>query len=312
MVFRSTTCQSAIRHWLPMMSPGARFAGCGRAFLLIMGALYIPMIISYALVWVVNPYALRPWGVAVRLADFMYADDIVPRLFSVAAQDGTDLVVVGGSTSASITNIMLREAYPEANKPINLSFAGQSVDGLTTALAQLATSNSLKRVILTLDWNMITDRLGNGSASVNRFYSKSWHDPVPEFDFDAILLSARILLRGGLSLPDRRRRTPDRPDFMKSSSLSMTSPQVIANMARATDVSRAWITKGPAISCDAIRSLRTLVLPFAQLMATRGVPVDLFLPPCQYSRWPNLPRERQHLREPARASSMRCGARRDK
>jgi hypothetical protein len=290
MVFQSTILRPAIGRCLPMISPIARLFGLGRTFLPVVGALYSLMIISYMLVWMVDPYALRPFGAIVRLGDFAYADDVVPRLFAIAAQDGTDLVVVGGSTSASITNAMLREAYPEAKKPVNLSFAGQSADGLAADLAQLAKSDTLRRVILTLDWNLISNGT-EGQKRVDRFYSGSWHDPVPEFDFDAIVVAARLLFGGGPDLPDRRRRNPDRPDFMKTSS---PMPEwAIAKMARAADVSRPWITQAPSIPCNAISSLHNLILPFVQVMAARGVPVDLFVPPyslAMYSDWSvNMP-----------------------
>src|SRR5271170_7055416 len=119
---------AAIRPGNPMLRPSVFFAGGGRSFLPILMTLYILMILSYGLVWIVDPYTLRTRSsISARLGDFGYADDVVPRLLYVAAKDGTDLVWVGGSTSASFTTAMLREAFPDVKKPVNLSFAGQSL-----------------------------------------------------------------------------------------------------------------------------------------------------------------------------------------
>jgi hypothetical protein len=292
MAFPSTILRPAIRELQPIVASAAGVLGRGRIFLPLIGGLYIFGIITYALVWVVDPYALRSRA-NIKLGEFAYADDIIPRLYSVAARDGTDLVVLGGSTSTGFTTAMLRAAFPEAKKPVNLSYAGQSLNGLSIALARITASSTLKRIILTLDWNLITDRVERGGVAVKRFYATSWDDPVPEFDVDSILLVARLLIGGRSHLPDRRRRHPDRPDFMKTSLPMTASPQTMARMAAAADASRAWITRMPPLDCDAIPSLRALVLPLAQRMAARGVAVDLFMPPYSlalYADWSvNIP-----------------------
>jgi hypothetical protein len=288
MNFLSTVTDRANLNIQPKLSLLLRLFGYGRTFLPIVGTLYCMAILSYVFVWMVDPYDLRPWGVSVRLAGHRYPDRIVPRLFSVAARDGTDLVMLGGSATMGFMRSMLREAYPEASQPVNLSFVAQRADELEIVLARIEPSYSLKRVILTLDFTLINDITWIARALDKRYYAENWHDPVPEFDLDAIRLSWNVLRTGALDIPGWHLKNPNRPEFMETDLPVTAFPERVAKLAAAAEGSRAWVTQAPAIACDDFPSLRTVVLPFTQRMAARGVFVDLLAPPYSlavYSDW---------------------------
>ena len=268
--------------------PRARLSGRGDLFLPILGTLYALGVLGFVFVWLVDPYDLRSVGASVRFAGTTYADSAVPKLVSVAAHDGTDLVVVGGSTSMAITPAMLREAFPEAARPVNLSFVSIRADQLAIVLKRLETSRTLKRIIINVEFTFNRDIEWIPRVTETRYYANAWHDPVPEFGSEAIWMAVEVLKTGVLDNPAWRRRTPDLPDFMYDWPPLTKRPDAITKLAQATDESRAWVTGAPGISCQDVPILRKKLIPFLQRMTARGVAVDLLLPPYSlalYADW---------------------------
>jgi len=260
----------------------------GRTFLPIVGALYFLAIVSYFFVWIVDPFNFRPWGATAKLADHPYIDRVVPFLFSVAARDGTDLVIVGGSTSVNYSTAMLREAFPDAARPVNLSFFSLRARDYKMAFDRLEKSHSLKRVVIGLEWPFIKDYSGIGYTRDSRHYTNLWYDPVPEFNMETIQLSARVLATGVMDMPAWKRIDPRRPDEWYLAQPLTASPDKMEKLREAAEVSRNWVTGAPPVSCDAMQYLSTVLLPFVERMSARGVFIDLLLPPYSlalYSDW---------------------------
>lgn len=279
---------TAMREKAPSGVTTAPLAGRGDLFLPLLGMLYAAGILSYLFVWLVDPYDLRMVGVPVRLADTTYADTAVARLVSVAARDGTDLAVVGGSTSMAITPAMLREAFPAASKPVNLSFVSIRADQLATVLARLETSQTLRRVLINMEFTYNRDIDWIRRVAETRYYADAWHDPVPEFGTEALEMAVQVLKTGILDKPEWRRRSPDVPDFMHNRLPLAKRPDAIAKLGLAIDESRDWVTGAPDVGCEEVPVLRKTLVPFLERMTARGVAVDLLLPPYSlalYADW---------------------------
>jgi hypothetical protein len=239
-------------------------------------------------VWIVDPYELRSSRTTVRLADHPYPETIVPRLISVAARDGADIVVLGGSTSMGYTPAMLREAFPGTKRPVNLSYSCANVDDFSLIFPLLEQSPSIRRVIISLEFTLIKSCESIGTLFNKEYYTRPWNYTAPEFDIETIELSWRVLLTGLLDMPAWPPPLPDRVEGINFRSPMTATPEDMAPIKRAAEMSRAWVTKAPATSCDAIPSLRTVILPFVRRMAKRGVSVDILSPPYSlalYSDW---------------------------
>ena len=266
----------------------AKRATSGRFYLPLLGTLYAAAVLSYVFVFLVDPYDLRSVGVRGRLADTTYADAVVPRLVSVAAHDGSDLILVGASTSMAITPAMLREAFPTAERPVNLSFLSMRADQLATVLERIETSQTLERVLINVEFTFNREIEWIQPVTETRYYADAWNDPVPEFGADAVTTAVAALRTGIVDQPTWRRRHPDRPDFMLARAPLKQRPGAIAELDAAADASRAWVTSAPEITCDQVPVLRETLVPFLRRMAERGVPVDLLLPPYSlalYAEW---------------------------
>jgi hypothetical protein len=260
----------------------------GAKFLPIIGGLYIAAMISYAFVWLVDPYNLRAGGIDVKLADHPYIDRVVPLIFYVAANSGTDLVVIGGSTSVNYSTSMLKDAFPEAKKPLNLSFLAPRASDFQIVFDRVKTFTSLKRVILNIEWTYIKDLRGYGIPRDFRYYTHSWFEPVPEFNAEAVLLSANVMRTGVLDLPFWNWTNPNRPNIWLNRRTVAETPASLEKLTRAADISRKYIGEAPLIPCERMPHLADTLLPFVTQMAEQGILVDLLMPPYSlalYTDW---------------------------
>ena len=279
------------RRGLRVLGRRLRAPNLPRLFLPVIALTYLAMVGSYVFVWIVDPYGLRPWGVSARLADQPYIAYVTPLLFPTAARDGTDLVVIGGSTSAGFTPSMLRKAFPWARHPVNLSFPGASGDDLRIELAQLEASKSLRRVIFSLDFTVAKDVTTLERIADKPPFDGSLLDPVPEFNIEAVEMSARVLMTGVLWSPAWRDPSTEQPDFLIGSLPTTASPQEMSELAHDADISRAWVASGPDLPCAAMPHLAN-TLKYLRQMARRGVAVDIVFPVYSlalYSDWSVTP-----------------------
>ena len=256
----------------------------GGAYLPFLATLYAAAVVSYLFVFLVDPYDLRSVGVRVRLADTTYADAVVPRLVSVAAHDGSDLVLVGASTSMAITLAMLREAFPEAARPVNLSFVSMRADQLATVLG------------------VIPDLEDPEAGHHQHRIHVQPGDRVDQARHRDPLLRQR-LARSGPGVRSRRGRhghhraqdgrrgqpgvaeaRPAAARLHARQSATDETPRRQRSAGGSRGYVSAWVTSAPEICCDQVPVLRATLVPFLQRIAARDVRVDLLLPPG--TRWP--------------------------
>lgn len=233
----------------------------------------------YAFIAFADPYELRFVRPGERLADHAYPEPVVPRLFPAAADEGADLVVVGGSTSTGFTPAMLRAAFPDARTPVNLSYFCATADDLALTLPRLEASKRLKRVILSLDFTIMWPCLTAPSPLDRRYYAPHWEDPVPDFGLQSIALARNVLGDGVLDLPEWRSHGPDQVDGTTDAPPLTQSPALIATFHRQVVASRQWATKGAFVPCSAIPAIRDVIAPNVRRLAARGVAVDVVSPP---------------------------------
>jgi hypothetical protein len=243
----------------------------------------------YAFVGIADPYELRFSRPSERLGEHPYPGVITPRLTSVVAHSGVDVVIVGGSTAVGYTPTMMRAAFRDARRPFNLAFGCMDARDYGLILPRLLQSSTLKRVIISLDYTLLgTTCLRSQTPLDARYYDLAWYDPVPEFSLDALSLSRRVVAGGELDEPGWRPRVPDQVDLVTDSPPMTTSPELMSQVARWLELARGKATSGPRMPCDAIPVLGRVLTPFIRQAAAKGVTVDLLAPPytlASYSEW---------------------------
>jgi hypothetical protein len=263
-------------------------------FLGLAGLVWALALAAFAFEWFADPYDLRFARPAARLADHPYPPDVVPRLFEAAARGKADLVIVGGSTSMGYTPAMMRRAFPQAARPVNLSYSCADTDDLRRVLPILEQSPDIRRVIVSIDVTLINKCVPPRSQSAldPRYYRHDWYDPAPEFSAESVALSRAVLQTHVLDLPGWRPRLPDRVEGMTDGNPLTTSPGAIAEIAGQVAATRGKVTAGPDASCDLMPAIRDVIAPFVRRMAARGVAVDLVAPPYSlaiYATWATVP-----------------------
>jgi hypothetical protein len=262
----------------------ANFRFC---FLPIVSGAYFMFVCSYIFVWFIDPYRIRGFTSSVTLSDKPYEEDVVARLISIAARDGTDLVVVGGSTSVGFTSSDLRAAFPHVKKPANLAFRAIRINELATVLDRIETSNTLKHLIIAMDWTLLRPDLKDRRREMGYHVAQVWHNPVPEFHTDAVVTAARALRTGSIDQP-RWFRGGSELVWVRDAPAVSSRPEAIEKIRYAADVSRGKITSRQTVTCQSLSALTDIVTPFVKRMAARGVVIDLFFPPYSlavYSDW---------------------------
>ena len=259
--------------------------------------LFLPIILftyalasaCYVLVWVVDPYELRPGGVPASLADRPYMDEYIPRLYPIAAKQDIDLMLVGGSTTSAVTTTMLQRAFPEAHRPYNLSFVGITENDLAVLLDRISTSTSLKRVLITIDFSLVRNMgANNGARTAKHYRTPLWHDPIPEFDLDAAEGMLGVVATGTLNFPGWTRDQATPPYFMVRVEPLKLRPEKIAKHEKDAVAGRSWVVSQPPLSCERIPALSRSIIPRIRQLAARGIKVDLIIPPYSlavYTDW---------------------------
>lgn len=264
-----------------------RLLTAGRLFLPLLALAFALAGAAYALVWAVDPYDLRPSGARIRLSERPYVDRLVPRLVSVAAKDGSDLVVLGGSTTLGFSKPMLRETFPEANKPENLSITGISIEDFRLSAERLLASPSLKRVLLVMDVTLFRET--GAEAQVTRYLAPArWHDPAPEFEGEAVLAALHALRTGELGGPGWFRKDVERPDYLVGKHPLSENARDLATYRAATPAMRKLVEPAGLTPCEALPAVEGILLPLIQRFRARGVVVDLVIPPyslATYAHW---------------------------
>lgn len=258
------------------------------AFIAPVALVWTAALACYAFVWFADPYELRFSRPAERLAEHPYPADVVPRLMSVAANGGVDMVIVGASTALGYTPSMMRQAFPDVQAPANLAYACASPKDFALFLPRLERSRTLKRVLISLDVSLIANCAGQERPDLDpRYFAPPWFDPVPDFNTESLELSVDVLRTGVVDLAAWRPLPGDRVTWITTAPPVTADPSYLAKIRRFVASARGRATAGAALPCSTMPSLRTIV-PFVRRMASRGVKVDLLAPPLSlavYSEW---------------------------
>jgi hypothetical protein len=259
-----------------------------RCFLPIIATAYLAFVGSYLFVWAADPYSLRGFNSIGVLSDRPYKDEVVIRLVSIAARDGSDLAVVGGSTSLGFTSEHLREAFPSIKKPINLAFSAPRVDELITVLEKLESSLTLKHLIIAIDWTWLRPHLLGKRREIKFHSPAAWNSPVPEFHTESVVTAARLMRTRSIDQSSWFRGGADQPAWLPDTKPVSENSDYMTKLRVAAKDSRSIVTTHQPVSCMSLSGLTDRLTPVVKRFAARGVFIDLYFPPYSlavFSEW---------------------------
>ena len=250
---------------------------------------YLPLILApfilgaagYWLIVLVDPYDLRPGGLAPRIADHRYPDLEWPKLIRAVTGEPRDVVLLGGSTTMAVTKAMMLEAYPDAQTPVNLSYIAPRPLDLADALGWVSRTPGLKRVVLIMDFSLM-ERRGLRSAAGNTLANMATTSWSHGGDFAPVTAVASFnrIARGVYDMPAWSNMTE--PGFMVGTAPVTTSVGTMRRVHRAIESHQSDVFNPAPLTCEEIPFTREVLTPFLRKMAAQGVAVDMVFPPIPY------------------------------
>jgi hypothetical protein len=239
----------------------------------LVGALAYLLIVA-----VVDPYDIRAWGLAPRIADHRYPDAEWPLLIKVVTEGDYDTVLVGASTVMGVTNDQMRRAFGTDIRPVNLAYPLSTPNDMGETLRRVSAMPRLKHLILVIDHSQMLP------LSVTNFPSRRrdsvlGSDWAHARDFSVVAAEGSLnrVLFGVYDTPWWA--ALDRPSFMKANSVAADA-QMSRRMSHAvTRFGKAVLGTPRTVDCAAYPFPDKVLRPALRRLVDRGVQVDLLFPP---------------------------------
>ncbi|MGA8708847.1 MAG: hypothetical protein WB646_17890 [Steroidobacteraceae bacterium] len=237
--------------------------------------------VAYWLIIAADPYHLRHNGPTYRLADHLYPDAEWPRLIAVATAQPHDLILFGGSTAMPITPAMMREAFPGARSPINLSYLAQRPPDMPQILPRIAQVAGLEHVILFMDLTLMENggRRSPTGEMLASLAMTNWHHSG-EFGLSTALASLHAIATGTYDIPAWSEISE--PEFMLGAKPLSQSADLMRQFRRAVRRHADDVFARSTLTCAQIPYLQTSLVPFLTEMARKNIAVDLVFPAFPY------------------------------
>jgi len=237
-----------------------------------------------ALLMIVDPYDLRPWGLRPVLVDAEYPPDKTVNLIRMVARQPHDLVMFGGSTTMPFTARRLNEVFG-SKSAVNLSYMAPMPTDTAPVLLRLVQTPGLKRLIVAVDFSEMRrdgDMFYLGGSAVTSLRAH-WYD-MPDFTRPVARASLNRLRGGAFDIPDWRREVAGLVDAPSVT----THTDYMALLDDAVSRPDPWINApAPAIACSAYPYLTRVLLPVGRSALERGIHVDILFPPLPFQTYYN-------------------------
>lgn len=224
----------------------------------------------------VDPYDVYRWGVRPRLDPHNVTRSSV-RLFSALAKSRDfDLVMAGSSTAMGYRPGDIRKVFPDARRPVNLSYSAARPKDRDLLLKVLAAQTRARRVVVWLDHFYSGDSAQEATGFPGHLYDRSWSNDLRMVDWPGILSAWTAL--GGRPQPAEALKTPAERSggWARDMYRDYQSPAGHRRALATLQASSGWIADEPA--CESFATLNDQLLPSLRHLSARGVSVDLVIP----------------------------------
>jgi hypothetical protein len=244
------------------------------------GLIFLPWlfgILAYWLIVIADPYHLRIGSTLYSLADHRYPDLEWPRLIGVATAHTHDLVLLGGSSGMPITSQMMREAFPGAQSPVNLSYLAQRPLDMPLVLPRIAQVPGLQHVILFMDFSLLDSapRPSPTGRMLGRIAETNWSHNA-QFGVSTALATLHAVVTGTYDSPGWS--VIGGPEFMAGGQPVTRSAELIRQFQGAVRRHANDVFEKSTLTCSQIPYLRNSLVPFLREMTQKHVTVDLVFP----------------------------------
>jgi hypothetical protein len=238
-------------------------------------------ILMYALIVLVDPYALRGGFISQHLGTHRYPDREWPLLMNVATAEPHDFVLIGGSTTMAITPEMIRQSFPEMHSPLNLSYIAPRPLDMGEALERIQNVKNLKRVVVVMDFSLMENRPYRSAAGETweNMAKTSWHHGG-DFSFATGIGSLKRVLFGTYTTPAWGVIT--KPQFMDGAAPVSKDAKKMLRFREAVKMHADDVFAKSELGCTDIPFLDNQLQRFLTQAKNKDIDVDLVFPPVPY------------------------------
>jgi hypothetical protein len=250
-------------------SPIAPIAGIAsrRLFLLVAMLPVAYGIALCALLMVVDPYDLRPWGLRPVLTEAGYPPDKTANLIRVVADQPHDLVLFGGSTTMPFTARRLNDVFGSSSA-VNVSYMAPMPADTGPVLLRLVQAPGLERLIVAVDFSEMRrdgDMFYLGKSAVTSLRGH-WFD-MPDFTRPVARASLNRLKGGAFDIPAWR---PEVNGLVDAPSVTTHADYMALLDDAVSRPDPAMNVPAPAIACSNYPYLKNVLLPVGRAPAGRS------------------------------------------
>ena len=237
-----------------------------------------------AILMLVDPYDLRPWGLPPKLTHEGYPSIVKVNLVREYLNSPHELIMLGSSTAMPFKEDQLNAAFGYKTS-VNLSYEALMPPDAGRVLAAAVETPDLKRMLIGVDYVQMRgddkmEYLGRGAVAS---LDNQWFD-MPDFTLPVVKASLNRLKGGNFDLAEWR---PDvamlynapavttRPDMMKMLDDSVAHPD------------RAIFEPSPARACSSYPFIHRVLVPVGRAAMDRKIHVDLLFPPVPFQSYYN-------------------------
>ena len=252
-----------------------------RPFLPAVGALAAGYCFLALLLASIDPLALYPWGISAPLkTDGDYSMELTPYLVDAVAKDpGIDTLFVGGSTGHFYTPQMMEEILPHTRRAFNLSYGRPSAPDRAAIARQLLRYSHARHFILEADWPYTIPAQDQRMAESFPLYlyDDKWWNDVRDVDLQNIKLSLAVL-KGNPLWTSSWSKNLERKTYQTRYE-AIHSPAFVAQYAAVIARRKDSVDTPSRLTCDAMDTIGSGLVPLVRALSQRGAQVDLVFPP---------------------------------
>jgi hypothetical protein len=232
---------------------------------------------------VVDPYDIRPWGLAPKLADHRYPDVEWPLLLKVVTRQQHELVMIGASTLMPVSHDDLVATFGAATHPVNLAYPYAAPRDTRVVVDAVTAMPSLKRVLFVMDHSQMMSMAERRVPAQLReqVFASDWAH-AGDFRWDTLVASWHRVADGVYDMPAWH--DLKEPEFFNLFSPVSEQPRTLERMRGAIAKHRGDVFgKGIDPDCGRYPFLFAVLAPALDKFRARGVQVDLVFPPYPYA-----------------------------
>ncbi len=239
--------------------------------------------------YIVDPYAIHPWGLTPRLADdHQYPDAEWPLLLKAATRQDHRLVLIGASTLAGASSQDMADAFGADTRPVNLAYPLAHPGDTRLVVDEVAKMPHLERVLFVMDLSLMVDlnERGEPARRRERVFSSDWAH-AGDFRWDTLVGSWHRLVDGVYDRP--KWKSLQQPQFLTAYPPMTQRPAMMALLHQTVSRNRDHVLgHGFDINCREYPFLDAVLIPALAKFRARGVAVDLVFPPYPYGYYYHL------------------------